>query len=124
MAKRVSVVRHDTEAVQGEGSFVVMTSMKVSEVKELRKANKAAEKAEKEGEASEFDDFAQGLAMIAAHILDWDWVDDEGDALDLPKDNPSVVEKLTHQEADFLSDLLTEGVDTKNSDSKLPKPSG
>jgi len=110
MAKRVSVIKHDTEVVQGEGSFVTMTALKVSEVRVLRKMSKS--------EAKDSDGFDEGLALIAAHVIDWDWVDDNGNELPLPAVDPSVMDLLTHQEADVLSDLLTGDAESKNSESK------
>ena len=109
MARRVSVIKHATDEVQGEGSFVTMTALKVSEIRALRKAN---------ADEGELDAFAEGLAMIATHVIAWDWVDDNGDELPLPGVDPEVMDKLTHQEADLLSDLLTGDVETKNSESK------
>lgn len=112
MARRTSVRRYDTEEVQGEGSFVVLSSMKVKEVRALRLASKQAKAAgEDDGDAA----FEGGLKILADHIVDWDWVDDGDKPLPLPKDDPNVVDELTNDEADFLSDLLTDGgQETKN----------
>lgn len=98
MARRTSVRKHSSEEVQGEGSFVVLSSLKVDEVRALRKADK---------DDKDFDAFEGGMKILAQHIVDWDWVDDDGTLLPLPKESPDVVGQLTNEEADFLSELLT-----------------
>ena len=113
MAKRTSVRRFNTEEVQGEGSYVILSSLKVDEVRELRK----------KGKDEDFDAFEGGIALLTQHILKWDWVGDDGKPLPLPKDDPTVVGQLTHEEADFLSDLLIQA-GSKNSGSRPPKSSG
>lgn len=94
MAKRTSIVKHETDEFQGEGSFVVLSAMKVREVRELRRLDDDA------------DGFEIGIQMLADHIIEWNWVDDEGESLPLPKDDPEAIGRLTNSEADFLSELL------------------
>lgn len=113
MAKRTSVRKFSTEEVQGEGSYVILSSLTVNEVRELRK----------KGKDEDFDAFEGGIDLLTAHILKWDWVDNEGKPLPLPKNDPTVVGQLTHEEADFLSDLLI-AAGSKNSGSSSPPPSG
>lgn len=109
MARRVSVVKHDTEEVQGEGSYVVLSALKVKEIRVLR------QQAKSEGEdKGAVDPFEGGLEILSAHIIDWNWVDDDGDLLPLPKDSPDVVGELTNDEAEFLSNLLTGDGESKN----------
>ena len=109
MATRLSTTRFESEEVQGEGSFVVLKAIKVSEVRELRNKSKAAKES-----GEEFDFFEEGLKMLAGRVLDWDWVDDEGNLLEKPSDNPEVVDELTEAEASFIIDLLLGGKEAKN----------
>lgn len=96
MAKRRSVRRHKSDEVQGEGSFVVTTAVKVKEIREIRKHS----------EDPDFDDFEGGIGLLAKHIVKWDWVNDEGDPLPCPKDDPSVIDELTNEESAYLVGLL------------------
>jgi len=101
MAKRVSVIKYNTDEVQGEGSFVVLSALKVKEIRELRQ----------QGKKKGFDAFEGGIQLLAQHVVDWDWVDDEGEPLPLPKSDLGVVDLLTNDEAELLSILLTGGQD-------------
>jgi len=106
MSKRQSVKTHKTDEVQGEGSFVVTTAVKVREIREIRKH--AAD--------PEYDDFEGGIGLLARHIVKWNWVDDEGNSLSSPKEDPKVIDDLTNKESEFLVGLLMDKEDSsKNS---------
>lgn len=125
MAKRRTVRKVDTEELQGEGSYVVITAVKVKEIRKTRKLSqdfeanqKAAEKALAAGETPEefedFDGFASGLEMIQNHVKDWNWVDDNDVPLPQLKTNPEVVNELSTDEVTFLAELLTGEEESKN----------
>ena len=82
MPKRLSVHTYDSSAVQGEDSFVTITSLKI---KEIRAARSDADK----------DKFNFGIQIIQEHVLDWNWVDDAVEPLPSPHDKPEVVDELT-----------------------------
>lgn len=106
MAKRRSVVTHKSDEVQGEGSFVVTTAVKVKEIRQIRKHAKD----------TDFDEFEGGIALLAKHVIKWNWVDDEGKPLPCPKDDPKVIDELTNEESEFLVGLLMGGKEeAKNS---------
>jgi hypothetical protein len=128
MAQRQGLVRVDSHEVQGEGSFVVVRKIgyaqKQAASRMLAEAcggklptNAAA--AETGFEAStEFlqsnDRFTQDL--LTENVVAWNWVDDEGQALPLPKDG-GVVEQLTDEEVTFLVRTIQGGLsqaDEKN----------
>jgi hypothetical protein len=109
MPKRRSVVTHKSDEVQGEGSFVVTTAVKVKEIREIRKH--AAD--------PDFDDFEGGIGLLAAHIVKWNWVDDEGKPLPSPNEDPKVIDELTNEESEYLVGLLMgEKGSSKNSPTK------
>lgn len=129
MAKRRTVVKHETDEIQGEDSYVVLSALKVKEIRNLRqvgkdervKARAWAKKQSKlrgvdvdESEYEGADPFEGGLEILSKHILDWNWVDDEDNPLPLPKDDPDVLGELTNDETDFLSDLMTGDQERKN----------
>ncbi len=125
MAKRVSTNKVPTVELQGEDSYVIVSAVKTKEIKETRRLSLRAEKAQKEvekrrkaGEEVEdlepFDGFAAGLEMIQRHLLEWNWVDDDGVPLPQPKGNPEVLDELTVKEVTFLANLLTGEEESKN----------
>lgn len=104
MAKRQNLRKCDSEEVQGEGSWVVMRQISHGENKatiakygaymgvgvadippatliEMQEAN---------------DD------LIVKNVVEWNWVDDNGDPLPLPRNQPDIVDALTEAEAKFL----------------------
>ena len=96
MPKRKSVNKFDAKEIQGEGAFVKVSAVKVQQIRELR-----------EGSGEEgFDYFEEGLKLVAAHVVDWNLVDDEGDPLPLPADIPEVIDELTEDEASWIVDRL------------------
>jgi hypothetical protein len=96
MPKRQSVKRHESDEVQGEGSFVITTAVKVREIRKIRKH--AAD--------PDFDEFEGGIQLLAKHVIKWNWVDDEGAPLSCPKDDPKVIDDLTNEESEYLVGLL------------------
>lgn len=106
MPKRQTVRRFDAKEVQGEDAFVVVSSVKVKEIRVLRQMGTDSE---------DFDAFEEGLKLIAKHVIDWNWVDDEGKKLPVPSKEHSVVDELTQEEVSFLTDkMMGEDEELKN----------
>lgn len=105
MVERLSKRRILSDAIQGEGSYVVITRLSVGDVKALRMQRKD----------SDIDPYEANLSLIASHVLEWNWVDYDGNPLPNPQENPEVVDTLSQDEADFLSDAVAGTVqDSKN----------
>lgn len=96
MPKRQSVKKHDTSEVQGEDSYAVLSAVKVKEIRVIRKLAKT----------ENFDEFEGGVSLLAKHVIGWNWVDDDGEPLPIPKDNPEVIDELTDDESKFLVNLM------------------
>lgn len=92
MSKRTSVKQFPCDEIQGEGSYVVVTAVKVREIRGIRKKAKDPE----------FDDFEGGIQLLARHIVKWNFVDDEGNPLPIPSEDPKVIDELTDEESQFL----------------------
>lgn len=110
MAKKTRLFRYDSEAVQGEGSFVTMRKPSWGM---MRKATaEMADKSEQEAGLAMMGELLPGL------ITAWNWTDVEGELLPLPKDRPEVIDDLEVEEAMFLvekaSALLTTDAPGKN----------
>lgn len=102
--KRKHLKKHDCSEVQGEGAYVILSSVKVGEIR----------KARLEAKDPEFDDFEGGVQMLIDHIVKWNFVDDDGNELALPKNNPSVIDDLTNEECQFLVDCMMGETHAKN----------
>ena len=85
MAKRKGTSwKVSTESVQGEGSWVELRGVTVGEQKAAR--------------AGQLDDDQ----VIIEHVIGWNWADEAGRPLPLPKDEPGIVDTLTSEEARVL----------------------
>ncbi len=105
MAKRRAQRRINSDEVQGKGSWVLVSALTVKEARTMRK----------QAEDENFDSFGSGLDLVKAHVLDWNWVDDEDESMPSPRTEPDIVDELTIEEAEFLANaLLGEDAETKN----------
>ena len=93
MPKRRRVVRHASNDVQGEGSWVIVAALTVAEMRAFRKR----------ADEEDFDAFELGVEVLKTHVYEWNWVDDDDVPLPQPKDDPEVIDLLTDGEVDFLS---------------------
>lgn len=96
MPKRRVQKRFDTKEVQGEGSYVILSSLRVSE------RRRYAKDAEEEG----FSALEWSIDLLTKHVVEWNWVDEDDNPLPLPKDDPKVIDDLTDPEAELLATLL------------------
>jgi hypothetical protein len=99
--------RVDSAEVQGEGSFVLLKRPSWSEMRKYM-----------EGKIDAEDLTVYGKQYLQMTVLDWNWVDDNGNPLPKPSDNPDVIDQLSIEESTFLMNALSfERKDPKNSDS-------
>jgi hypothetical protein len=108
MAQRQNIVTFDSVEVQGEGSWLKARLILHGQRKEYVARNgdiigKNATDVPPERRA-EFQ--AENDAMLVRAIVDWNWVDDDGVLLPLPKDNPAVIDLLTEAEAAFIASAM------------------
>jgi hypothetical protein len=83
--------RFETPNVQGDDSYVVVTLPTVGEVRPIV-----------EMEATGRDTFEAKRAIVTGHIVEWNWVGDDGRSLPLPVN----VDQLTTDEYELLIELL------------------
>jgi hypothetical protein len=99
MPQRKSIRRFPSIEVQGEDSWVEVSRLTVGEARIIN---------EQQGKDN-LDSFEAVLPLYQKHIIDWNWVDDDGKQLSLPKDEPGVVDQLTDQEFAFIANCLSGG---------------
>ena len=104
MAKRLSsIIRVDTAAVQGEGSYARIRRMNVEEMRKCRQTANDKEQP--------FNAFEAGVQLLRDHVIDWDWVGDDGKPLPFPDSNPEVIEVLTDDEVAILGAAIQGSVE-------------
>jgi hypothetical protein len=90
--------RVDSAEVQGEGSFVLLKTPALSDMERLEVF--AADGVD-ETAAIKFI-----VPLLSGLVLDWDWVDDDGNPLPKPSEDAGVFDALTFQEQMFLVTAL------------------
>ena len=105
MAKRLNIITYPSDEVQGEGSFVKVRAITWGESKRLALAFEGMDMADKFSAADE---------QVVRRVVEWNWVDDEGVVLPLPKDDPTVVDRLTDAERGFLARVFGGKAEEKN----------
>lgn len=96
MARRLtSTFRVESPTIQGEDSYVVFRALTVEEARAYRKTT-----------GSDDDVFEIGLDALRTHIVEWNWVDDAGNPLPQPREDPGVIDRLTVEETNFLAQTL------------------
>ncbi len=99
--------RFDTSKVQGEDSFIILKKLTLGDIEKITEKGRRQKASRSE----------VGRLILIARIEDWNWADENGTPLPLPRDNPKVLEGLTEDEALFIANLTKESVtddDLKN----------
>ena len=91
--KHLRCRRIDSEEVQGDGSWVKIKSPSMDDIKN---AGEIPEELTAQMEYSQ--------KLMSQLIIDWNWVDDEGNPL--PKPSPAVLADLPFEEVTFLLNAI------------------
>ena len=105
MPQRQSIKRVDSANVQGEGSWVDVRRITYG-------MGVDAQKLQSTTETSSLDVYKRKL--ITYLVAAWNWVDDEGQLLPTPKENPAVIDSLLDTEIMWLMQQLVAQTDRKN----------
>lgn len=105
-ARQSQIMRIESTEVQGDDSFVVLRKLTVGEVEILQKRK----------EREKWTDYLFGMRILASRIVEWNWVDGDGNPLAQPSDKPEVIRLLTEDETKWLAEQqgLTSEADAKN----------
>lgn len=128
MPQRQSVVKVPTPEAQGDDSWVCVRKLTVKERGQARKmANDLIDKAlatedmaasgknpslydqlraQKTGAGLQGDTERMTLDLFRDHIVEWNWVNDDGEPLPQPKDDPAVFDRLLDNEVAELNRAL------------------
>ncbi len=98
MPERKNERRVDANAVQGQGAYVLLRPLTYGEAKMIRQ-NAAG--------MTDAQQVALGETLLIEKVAGWNWVDAAGNPLPLPGDDASVLDRLTVEEMDFLSRVVS-----------------
>ena len=93
MPQKTLVKRVQTKDIQGEGTYVVVRALTWGEQKAFRR----------EAEARVDPDEQLIEATLASRVIEWNWSDENEVPLPLPKDDPTVLDRLTDEELTCLT---------------------
>jgi len=89
----------DSSEIQGEGSFVKFRRLNYSEMRPLLDKSETLLR----------------IDIVAASIVGWNWVDDNGAPIPLPENDPDMMKTvLVQQEINWLIDALTSATEQVN----------
>lgn len=110
--------RIDSAEVQGEGSFVIIQSPGYDALSDLLAFSELKAGGDGQVDVSNVSPETIGaiFGLLEKVVVEWDWVDDDGEPLPQPKDDPEVIRReTTQEEQNFLVENLNfGGVDAKN----------
>ena len=99
MPQRMSIKRFESPEIQGDDSWIEVSRLTVGEARIIN---------EQQGK-DDLDSFEAVLPLYRKHITNWNWVDDDGEPLPLPEDDPDVIDRLTDREFAFVAECLSGG---------------
>jgi hypothetical protein len=118
---RQNVKTVDTDEVMGAGSWIKIRSLTVGENNQFVRAFQSAQ-ALYAVEPLDMVSFAaledEMRAIICGALLDWNWVDSDGEYLPSPHNNPALMDQLTQEEMSFLMECVRFGPPEKKSSKK------
>jgi len=115
MPKRKRTVRHDSTEVQGADSWVDIRKTSWQQQKDLRLTGlRLSNATEQDAEIAAKTNFDLTEQLITDFVANWNWVDDLGEPLTVPRADPTVISNLTSDEVDFLTTaILSSDKDTR-----------
>lgn len=97
---RICILTITSPDIQGDGSWIKIRPLTHAQARELENLKFAYAK-----DPVGFDLSAvrqQGDDLLVDHLVEWNWTDEDGAPLPLPKDDPTVIERMLERELDFI----------------------
>ena len=105
MPKRQSMRRVKSDLVQGEGSYIDMRQIPYGMIADARKMKASGE----------VDEVEYTRDLVNRIVAGWNWVDDDGNPLPPPGEDPDVIDRLLASEvACIVQQVQNIGSDLKN----------
>jgi hypothetical protein len=108
MAQRQNIITFDSTEIQGEGSWIKVRMITHGQRKDyLKNYGDILGKNATDVTPERRDEFQiANDDLVIAMVVDWNWVDDDGIPLPLPKDDPTVIDTLTESEHAFIANSM------------------
>lgn len=106
MPSRQNIQRFISTEVQGDDSWVDIRSITLGEAEDMRRLQPSTNGHEPKPDEQEAME-AKLYDRMSTIVVRWNWVNDTGDPLAQPLNNPAVFKELTIGEMNFISDCLT-----------------
>jgi hypothetical protein len=109
MPERQIIRTYPSDSVMGEDSYVKIRGLTMGQQKKISKDSELPEEAKAGLSEEQIAKKQRELAMeksaeiIQKVVWEWNWVDEDGKPLPLPKDDPDVLDELTEAEIRFLT---------------------
>lgn len=115
MPKRQNVKTYKSEEVQGDDSYVKVKMPSVEEFNAImERSRRAVGLAQSRDEVAIAQLEQEANETMANLVLEWNWVDDDGNPLPQPFGNPAVFTRLTISEISFLGECMNPESGKKN----------
>lgn len=111
----------DSAEVMGQGSWIKVRTLTVSENNRFIEMTLASQRlaAQDNPSAEELSKTEHALrSVICGALIAWNWVNDDGEDLPAPHNNPALLDDLTQAEVRFLMDAVRGVEREKKSDKK------
>lgn len=93
--------RIKTDDIQGEDSYVDMTSPRVKEIRAIQVLPAG-------------EDYEASISLLSKHIVGWNWTDENDVPIPSPQDDPDAIGELTNDELLYLLRAVGSGGVRKN----------
>lgn len=104
----------DSAVVQGAGSYVAIRPLLWQEMRTIQKKWSPSKSDQTEDAATAAaDEDANTTQVLADVVMEWNWTDNEGKALPLPRTDKAILQRLTTDEVRFLIEAII-GAPPKN----------
>lgn len=103
MPTRQRIHKYPSKEIQGEDSWVTCSLLTVRDQRMAKQAITAGK-----------DPAEVGVEIILEHVLEWNWVDDDGNPMPQLKDDPEYIENMTDAEITFLTECISGTTNPKN----------
>ncbi len=109
MPERQNVRTIETPQLQGDDSWIKIKAMSVAQYNCRAAINRSLNTMD--ATAEDYEDRVAALdresnQLMAECVVDWNWVDDDGNPLPKPHNNPDAIRKLTMPELMFIGEQL------------------
>jgi hypothetical protein len=103
MPQRQAIITVQSADIQGPDSWVKVRAVTHGTAQDMKRLAASAVAGD-EGAKLALDE--AGMQLLIDHVVDWNWVNDQGEPLPIPKNAPDVLDTMLQFEIDFLGEAV------------------